>query len=122
MRIRPDGTKKTKRRLARLGYACYMVGSAKAAILLAEEKSGGRKAAGQAADALPEAAGKNAEVLAEATGQAGTFADQEAYDAAFAEAMGYLTEPSRWRRRRVRSSVIIIRWRTYTGAERISDG
>lgn len=89
LRIRPDGTKKTKRRLARLGYACYMVGSAKAAILLAEEKSGGRKAAGQAANALPEAAGKNAEVLAEATGQAGTFADQEAYDAAFAEAMEY---------------------------------
>lgn len=36
--IRPDGTKKTNRRLARLGYAYYTIGAAKAALLL---KNGG---------------------------------------------------------------------------------
>ena len=30
----PDGTKKTQRRLARLGYAYYTIGSAKASIML----------------------------------------------------------------------------------------
>ena len=36
--IEDDGTKKTKRRLARLGYAWYTVGAAKAAIILEEKK------------------------------------------------------------------------------------
>ena len=36
--VRPDGTKKTQRKLARLGYAYYTIGSAQAAILLKEKK------------------------------------------------------------------------------------
>ena len=40
LQLRPDGTKKTQRRLARLGYACYTVGSAKAAILLQKKDAG----------------------------------------------------------------------------------
>ena len=34
LKLKPDGTKKTQRRLARLGYAYYTIGSAKAAIFL----------------------------------------------------------------------------------------
>lgn len=37
LKLSPDGTKKTQRRLARLGYAYYTIGSAKAAILLKEK-------------------------------------------------------------------------------------
>lgn len=37
-KVRPDGTKKTQRKLARLGYAYYTIGSAQAAILLKEKK------------------------------------------------------------------------------------
>lgn len=36
-KVRPDGTKKTERRLARLGYAYYTIGAAKADILLKEK-------------------------------------------------------------------------------------
>lgn len=36
--LRPDGTKKTARRLARLGYAYYTIGSAKATIILRKKE------------------------------------------------------------------------------------
>lgn len=38
LKLKPDGTKKTQRRLARLGYAYYTIGSARIAILLRLKK------------------------------------------------------------------------------------
>lgn len=40
LKLRPDGTKKTERRLARLGYAYYTIGSARIAILIRLKKTG----------------------------------------------------------------------------------